>query len=166
MWAARRRLLTGKRSGLTRMGGSCAEGAFSPARARAYAYDEVAREEELTPERVREIVREALAERIVDDESDHAKLQWRRLAPAMQIAGMVVVDGEGDSDVPQGARPARPLPARRQAQPGYDEEARKRLFDKINRVAANLGYDHARTPADGGASEQSFTTHIRERGGE
>ena len=31
----------------------------------------------------------------------------------------------------------------------YDDEARKKLFDKINRVAANLGYDHARTPADG-----------------
>jgi hypothetical protein len=33
----------------------------------------------------------------------------------------------------------------------YDDEARKRLFDKINRVAANLGYDHARTAADGAA---------------
>ena len=31
----------------------------------------------------------------------------------------------------------------------YDDEARRRLFDKINRVAANLGYDHARTAADG-----------------
>jgi hypothetical protein len=43
------------------MGGSCGAGAYSPASARAYAYDEVAREEELTPERVLEIVRKALA---------------------------------------------------------------------------------------------------------
>jgi len=38
-----------------------------------WAYDEVAREEQLTPERVRRIVREALAQRIVDDETDHAR---------------------------------------------------------------------------------------------
>jgi hypothetical protein len=58
-----------------------------------WAYDEVAREEELTPERVRQIVREALERRIVDDETDHAKLQLARLAPAMQIAGQAVADG-------------------------------------------------------------------------
>ena len=45
---------------LTRMGGSCAARAFSPACARAYAYDDIAREEDLTLERVHEIVREAL----------------------------------------------------------------------------------------------------------
>jgi DNA-directed RNA polymerase sigma subunit (sigma70/sigma32) len=49
-----------------------------------FAYDEVAREEELTPERVRQIMREALERRIVDDETDYAKLQLARLAPAMQ----------------------------------------------------------------------------------
>jgi hypothetical protein len=75
---------------LTRKGGSCAERAFSSACARAYAYDEVAGEEELTPERVHEIVREALGRRIVDDETDHAKLQLARLAPAMQIVGQAV----------------------------------------------------------------------------
>jgi hypothetical protein len=42
------------------MRGSCAAGAFSPASARAYAY-EVARKAELAPERVFEIMREALA---------------------------------------------------------------------------------------------------------
>jgi hypothetical protein len=65
-----------------------------------WAYDEVAREEELTPERVRQIVREALAQRIVDDETDHAKLQLHRLTQAMQIAGMAVADGGGDPAVP------------------------------------------------------------------
>jgi hypothetical protein len=83
-----------------------------------YAYDDVAREEELTTERVREIMREALAERSVDDETDHAKLQWRRLAPAMQIAGHAVADGEGDPAIPQSAQSARPQPAGRQGESG------------------------------------------------
>jgi hypothetical protein len=116
-WAARRRS-TERRSGLTRVGGSCAAGAFSPACARAYAYDEVAREEELTPERVHKIVREALERRLVADETDHAKLQLARLQPAMQIAGTAVADGERDPGVPQNARPARSLPAGRQGQSG------------------------------------------------
>jgi hypothetical protein len=37
----------------------------------------------------------------------------------------------------------------------YDDEARKRLFDKINRVAVNLGYDHAKTAAESKDSEAS-----------
>jgi hypothetical protein len=41
---------------------------------RGTAYDEVAREEELTPERVRQIVREALERRIVDDETDSREI--------------------------------------------------------------------------------------------
>ena len=49
-----------------------------------YAYDEIAREEQVTPERVRQIVREALARRFVDDETDHAKLQLARLAQAIR----------------------------------------------------------------------------------
>jgi hypothetical protein len=35
----------------------------------------------------------------------------------------------------------------------YDDEARKRLFDKINRVAANLGLDHVRTAGESEDSE-------------
>ena len=39
-------------------------------------------------------MREALARRIVEDETDHAKLQLARLAQAMQIASMAVADGD------------------------------------------------------------------------
>jgi hypothetical protein len=39
-------------------------------------------------------VREALARRIVDNETDHAKLQLMRLAQAMQIASVAVADGD------------------------------------------------------------------------
>jgi hypothetical protein len=36
----------------------------------------------------------------------------------------------------------------------YDDDARKKLFDKINRVAANLGVDEARKEANGAAQSQ------------
>ena len=39
-----------------------------------FAYDEIAREERLTPERIRQIVREALERRLPDEAADHAKL--------------------------------------------------------------------------------------------
>ena len=59
-----------------------------------WAYDEIARGEGLTAERIRQIVREALEKRIVDEETDHAKLQLSRLQPAMRLAGEAVADGD------------------------------------------------------------------------
>jgi hypothetical protein len=52
-----------------------------------YAYDEVAREEELTPERVLEIVREALARRIVRDRSRQAAMAPPRVDDADRHGG-------------------------------------------------------------------------------
>ena len=118
-----------------------------------WAYDEIAREEQLTPERVRQIVREALARRIVDDETDHAKLQLARLAQAMQIASIAVADGDVKA-IPAFLKVLDRLDRyQRTAKVSevYDDEARKRLMDKINRVAANLGLDQARTAIEGPA---------------
>jgi hypothetical protein len=106
--------------------------------------------EELTPERVRQIVREALAQRIVDDKTDHAKPQLARLAPAMQIAGMAVADADVKA-IPAFLKVLDRLDRYQRAakvNQVYDDEARKRPVDKINRVAANLGYDHARTAGE------------------
>ncbi len=142
---------------MTRGAGSCGSGASSPACARAYAYDDIAREEELTPERVRQ--REALAERIVD-ETDHAQPQWRRLATAKQIAGMAVADGDAKA-IPAFLKVLDRLDRYQQAakvSQVYDDDARERLFDKINRVAANLGYDHAGTAADEAPESKGFTS--------
>jgi hypothetical protein len=47
------------------------------------AYDEIAREEGVTSERIRQIVSEVLQKRSVDSGADHAKLQLARLAPVM-----------------------------------------------------------------------------------
>jgi predicted transcriptional regulator len=59
-----------------------------------FAYDEIGREEGLTAERVRQIVREALDRRLPDADADHAKLQLSRLQPAMRIATHAVEDGD------------------------------------------------------------------------
>jgi hypothetical protein len=81
-----------------------------------WAYDKVARDEELRPERVRQIVCEALEWRIGDDETDHTKPQSARLAPAMQILGTAVADGDVKAIPPflKVLEPARPPPAGRQ----------------------------------------------------
>ena len=153
---------------MTRAAGSCGAGASSPACARAYAYDEIAREEQLTPERVRQIVREALARRIVDDETDHAKLQWLRLAQAMQIGSMAVADGDVKA-IPAFLKVLDRLDRyQRTAKVSevYDDEARKRLFDKINRVAANLGLDETRTAIEGPAEGSDSASATGIRGGE
>ena len=101
-------------------------------------------------------MREALERRIVDDETDHAKLQLARLAPAMQIAGMAVADGDVKA-IPPFLKVLDRLDRYQRAakvNQVYDDEARKRLFDKINRVAANLGYDYANTAAEEAAESK------------
>ena len=65
-----------------------------------WAYDEIARDEGLTAERIRQIVREALEKRLLDEETDHAKLQLARLQPAMRIAAEAVADGHVEAIAP------------------------------------------------------------------
>ena len=50
------------------------------------SYEEIANEEGVTAERVRQVVSEALQKRSIDSGADHAKLQLDRLVPVMQIA--------------------------------------------------------------------------------
>ena len=148
IWATRRWLRRKKRR-LDARGRVLRRGRIFARLREGYAYDEIAREEQLTPERVRQIVREALARRIVDDETDHAKLQLARLAQAMQIASIAVADGDVKA-IPAFLKVLDRLDRyQRTAKVSevYDDEARKRLFDKINRVAANLGL---RPREDGG----------------
>ena len=134
---------------------SSAEAASSPAYARATLMTKSPARSRSRRSGSARLWREALARRVVDDETDHAKLQLARLAQAMQIASVAVADGD-----------VRAIPAllkvidrvdryQRAAKVSevYDDEARKRLFDKINRVAANLGIDEPTTaierPAEG-----------------
>ena len=57
-------------------------------------YDEIAAQEGVTTERIRQIVTEVLKNRSVDSDADHAKLQLDRLVPALQIAAEAVASGD------------------------------------------------------------------------
>jgi predicted transcriptional regulator len=106
-----------------------------------WPYDEIGREEGLTAERVRQIVREALERRLPDADADHAKLQLSRLQPAMRVATHAVEDGDVWAIAPLLKVLDRLDRYQRTAKVNqfYDDAAREKLVEKLNRVAANLG---------------------------
>ena len=110
-----------------------------------WAYDEIARMERLTPKRVRKIVADVLQRRQVDDSSAHALVQLARLAPALQIAGEAVVQGDVRAIGPliQVDRLDRYQTAA-QANQVYDEESRDKLLDRVNRKALVVRAQDAR----------------------
>jgi hypothetical protein len=114
-----------------------------------FAYDEIARDEGLTPERVRQIVREALERRLTDEEADHAKLQLSRLQPAMRVASAAVGEGDVAAIAPLLKVLERLDRYQRTAKvnEAYDDEARLKLIAKLNRAAANLGLAVVKAPA-------------------
>jgi hypothetical protein len=59
-----------------------------------WAYDEIAGEERLSAERIRQIVAEVLDKRVIDRGVDHAHLQLERLMPALRIVGEAIGRGE------------------------------------------------------------------------
>jgi len=107
------------------------------------SYDEIAAEEGVTRERVRQIVTEVLRKQAVDSGADHAKLQLARLAPVIQVAAEAVAAGDISAIGPY--LKALDRIDRYQAVAGanqqYDEEAKRKLLDKINQLADNLGMD-------------------------
>ncbi len=107
------------------------------------AYDEIAAEEGVTTTRIRQIVSEVLQKRAVDSGANHAKLQLDRLAPLMQLATEAVAAGDIRAITP--CLKVLDRLDRYQsvavAHQGYDEEDRRKLMEKINRIADNLGVD-------------------------
>jgi len=106
-------------------------------------YEEIAAEEGVTSTRIRQIVSEVLQTRAVDTGADHAKLQLDRLAPVMQLAADAIAAGDVTAIAPylkvlDRLDRYQTIAGASQA---YDGEARKKLFEKINRVAANLDID-------------------------
>ena len=108
-----------------------------------WAYDEIAREEGVTAERVRQIVSEELKTRKVDTAADHAKLQLARLERVMFFAAEALARG----DLKAGPLYLRTLDRldRYQKAAGVverdDEEIRERLLGRLNAMAERLGYD-------------------------
>ena len=106
-------------------------------------YDEIAGEEGVSRERIRQIASEVLQKRTVDSGADHAKLQLDRLAPAVQLGAEVIAAGDISAITPY--LKALDRLDRYQSVAGahqvYDDEARKKLMERINRMAENLGID-------------------------
>jgi hypothetical protein len=98
-------------------------------------------------------VRDALEKRLLDEETDHAKLQLASLQPAMRIAAEAVADGHVKAIAPLIKVLDRLDRYQWTAKMNqvYDDEARKRLFDKINRVAENLEAEAERKAAKAAA---------------
>jgi hypothetical protein len=109
------------------------------------SYDEIAAEEGVTATRIRQIVSEVLQKRAVDSGADHAKLQLDRLAPALQLAAEAIAAGDISAITPYLKALDRldRYQTVASANQAYDDEARKKLMDKINRMAANYGIDEA-----------------------
>jgi hypothetical protein len=114
-----------------------------------FTYDEIAGEEGVSSARIRQIVSEELQKRAVDSGADHAKLQLDRLAPAVQLGAEAIAAGDLAAITPY--LKALDRLDRYQSvaavNQGYDDDARKKLLDKINRIAANLGVDEVMAAA-------------------
>ena len=106
-------------------------------------YDEIAAEEGVSNSRIRQIVSQELQQRAVDSGAEHAKLQLDRLAPAMQLAAEGIAAGDISAITPYLKALDRldRYQAVASANQVYDDEARKKLMDKINRIAENFGID-------------------------
>jgi hypothetical protein len=105
------------------------------------SYEEIAGEECVSRERIRQIVSEVLQKRSVDSGADHAKLQLDRLLPAMQLAAASIAGGDVSAITPYLKVIDRldRYQAVAGAEQAYDDEARKKLMDRINRMAENFG---------------------------
>jgi hypothetical protein len=124
-----------------------------------WAYDEIARDEGLSAERVRQIVAEVLGKRVIERGSNHAHLQLERLMPALRLAGEAIARGDIKAIAPlikvidRMDRHQETVVAKHH----YGPEERERLLGKLNRVTANLaeGTSAPEAPADE-ADETNF----------
>src|SRR6202046_1380744 len=104
------------------------------------AYDEIAGEERLSAERIRQIVSEVLDKRVIDRGVDHAHLQLGRLMPALRIVGVAIGRGELKAVAPL-IKVIDRLDKHQVtvvAKYDYGPERKRLLLDKIQRLAANL----------------------------
>jgi hypothetical protein len=108
-----------------------------------FTYEEIANDEGVTITRIRQIVSKELEQRKVDSGAEHAKLQLERLASVMQLAAEAVAAGDVSAITPYLKVIDRldRYQAVASVEQAYDDEARKKLLDKINRIADNLGID-------------------------
>jgi len=122
-----------------------------------WTYEDIAREERVTPRRVRQIVSEALQRQQVDGGSDHAMLQRARLENALRLSAGRIAEGEIGAIAPYLKVLAQldRYQSAAKANPVYDQAARERLLAKLNRVAARLDREEATKAAGPAAKRRS-----------
>jgi hypothetical protein len=106
-----------------------------------FTYDEIAAEEGVSSSRIRQIVSQELQQRGVDSGAEHAKLQLDRLAPAVQLGAQGIASGDLSAISPYLKALDRldRYQTVASANQVYDDEARKKLMDRVNQIAENLG---------------------------
>jgi hypothetical protein len=106
-----------------------------------FTYDEIAAEEGVSTSRIRQIVSQELQQRGVDSGAEHAKLQLDRLAPAVQLGAQGIASGDLSAITPYLKALDRldRYQTVASAEQVYDDEARKKLMDRVNQIAENLG---------------------------
>ncbi len=106
-----------------------------------FTYEEIAAEEGVSASRIRQIVSQELGQRAADSGAEHAKLQLDRLAPAIQLAAESIAGGDISAITPYLKALDRldRYQTVASANQVYDDEARKKLMEKINRMAENFG---------------------------
>ncbi len=117
-----------------------------------FSYEAIARDENLSRERVRQIVAQALREPDDGTRLDHARVQLARLEPALRLAARGVADGELraidrllrvlDRLDKYGAVAEAPQP--------YDENVRERLLTRLNQMAERIIRDRKEPDAGEG----------------
>jgi hypothetical protein len=114
-----------------------------------FSYEAIACDENLSRERVRQIMAQSLDEPEGGTRLDHARVQLARLEPALRLAARDVADGELraidrllrvlDRLDKYGAVAEAPQP--------YDENARERLLTRLNRMAERIKAARTAPPA-------------------
>ena len=130
-----------------------------------WGYDDIARAEGLTGERIRQIVAEVLRKRAIDDSSDHAKLQLERLAPAMRLAADAIAGGDVRA-IAAYLKVLDRLDKYQQAAGAlqqYDDEAREKLLAKINAAAARIA-DRGDEASQGAPTVEAEAAHKKNFG--
>ena len=127
-----------------------------------WAYDEIAREERVSAERIRQIVSDVLSKRVIDRGADHAHLQLERLMPALRLVGESIARGELKAVGPL-IKVIDRLDKHQQtvvAKYTYGPEERQRLLDKINRLADNLQPVDREAPAQATEEHENIFSEI------
>ncbi len=133
-------------------------GASSRRLREGWAYDEIAREERVSAERIRQIVSEVLAKRVIDRGADHAHVQLERLMPALRVVGEAIGRGELKAVGPL-IKVIDRLDKHQEtvvAKHSYGPEERQRLLDRINRMVDNLSPSGGPAAPAGDADENIF----------